>query len=289
MTNKVFYIKIVGAQLVAFAISSYLVTHVFLGPIPVIRSDVQKEVAESPKKIVEYAKELPAIIASAVKEGSVISQKPQNEGSTNSNVPPPWIFDEGPTPLPTSARVITQAPQQPTQAPIPTFDPGPLPTAINQPTSRPQPTGAPTSVPTVRPTSSPSGGGSGGGRQTGNASLEQQTVDEINRRRKEVGLRELRVNSQLTQAARVHSADMSAKNECGHIGSDGSKPSDRVKDAGYSGRAYGETVSCWARTPQQAVDGWWGSPPHHAILTNGTITEIGLGWVNTHQTAVVGL
>lgn len=108
------------------------------------------------------------------------------------------------------------------------------------------------------------------------------------------GLPALSVNAQLTEAARRESRDNSKRGsvgDCSHTGTDGSNFTSRAKDAGYSGFAHGETIGCGHQSAQAIVDAWWNSPGHHAILTNGEITMIGVGWESsnfTAQTAVVG-
>jgi uncharacterized protein YkwD len=291
--DKIKYVKIIVAQAIGFFASYYLVTNVFIGPIPIVRSDVQDDIVHLPQKTVEVIKSAPEKVKNISAIFGKYQKSQQQQKQADAHIPPPWIFGEGPSPLPTSAPIIPTAQQAPTVQPEPTFIIRFPTSSQTQPTSsQTQPTSVPqipTTVPTKAPQPTQTTSGGSGGQQSGNATLEQQTVDEINKRRRDVGLKDLTINAQLTQAARRHSADMSANNFCGHDGKDGSGPFQRTKDAGYTGQAYGETVSCWARTPMQAVDGWWSSPPHHAILTNGSIREIGLGWVNIHQTAVVGM
>jgi uncharacterized protein YkwD len=118
-------------------------------------------------------------------------------------------------------------------------------------------------------------------------------VNLINQRRAAMGLHTLRVNEQLTIATRRHSADIGPKRLCQHNGTDGSSPWSRAKDAGYTGYASGEVVACNYSTAQGAVDGWWNSPGHYAILVGAAPNEIGCGWwVNSEgygwQTCLVG-
>ncbi len=287
--NKIKYVKLIGSQILGFFASYYLVTHVFIGPMPIIRSDFQDDVVHLPQKTVEAVKKAPEQIKKIASAISSYQKSQTQQKQSDAHVPPPWIFGQGPSPLPT-ARVFPTTQNQPTSIPEPTSifrlptrsqqNPTSGPTDIPRATSVPQNTTVPTRAP--QPTSNRP-------PESGNASLEQQTIDEINKRRRDVGLKDVRLNNELTQAARRQSVDMSQNNFCGHNGTDGSNPFQRAKDAGYTGRAYGETVACGARTPLQAVDMWWSSPPHHAILTNNGITEIGLGWVNVSQTAVVGM
>ena len=122
---------------------------------------------------------------------------------------------------------------------------------------------------------------------------ERQMVDLINQRRAGMGLPTLRVNEQLTMASRRHSADIGPKALCQHNGTDGSSPWSRAHDAGYTGYASGEVVACNFSTAQGAVDGWWNSPGHFAILTGASPNEIGCGWwINSEgygwQTCLVG-
>lgn len=122
---------------------------------------------------------------------------------------------------------------------------------------------------------------------------EQQTVDLINQRRAAMGLPTLRVNEQLTMAARRHSADIGPRRLCQHNGTDGSSPWQRAADAGYKGFASGEVVGCNYSTAQGVVDGWWNSPGHFGILVGVSPNDIGCGWwINSEgygwQTCVVG-
>jgi len=48
-------------------------------------------------------------------------------------------------------------------------------------------------------------------------------------------------NNQLEAAAEIHSNDMLTNNYFSHTGFDGSSPGDRIRQAGYSWRKYGDT------------------------------------------------
>jgi uncharacterized protein YkwD len=118
--------------------------------------------------------------------------------------------------------------------------------------------------------------------------MEQQMLQLINQRRKAAGLQEMSLDGNLSTAARNHSAYMSSgRGRCGHVGEGGSSPFDRAKTAGYNGQVIGETVACGYTTAQAAVDGWWSSPPHKAILMSQNGRQIGLGWSNNFQTGLV--
>lgn len=167
-------------------------------------------------------------------------------------------------------------------------------TIISLPTITPIPTIKPTTIPTQvveKPTSAPPPVAlSSAGANL--SAIEQEMVTLINQKRG--SLPALVVNAQLVEAARRESRDNASKgnvNDCSHTGSDGSNFATRAKDVGYTGFASGETIGCGHQSAQAIVDGWWNSPGHHDILTNGQITTIGVGWVagnQTAQSAVVG-
>lgn len=104
-----------------------------------------------------------------------------------------------------------------------------------------------------------------------------QVEELINLRRASVGLPPLFTSQQLRNAAARHANDMASGNFCGHTGSDGSSAQSRMLDAGY-GQPYGEIVACGQVSPAAAVEAWWNSPAHQAIMLCATCTELGAGY-----------
>lgn len=275
------YVKMILAQIGAYFVTIVLIERVFLGPAPTVRAEFIYEVQSLPQTARTYIAETPAKISSFIarlKERKELASK----------TPPPWVFEPVPDEvIPTqsgryagptrSPKESPNDPQQPTsqpQEPLPTDQQRQpdqprevLPTRAPQPT---RPPAQPTSVP-----ASPS-------------TLEQQMLALINQRRKAAGLQEMSLDGHLTTAARDHSSYMSGgRGRCGHVGAGGSSPFDRAKTAGYNGQVIGETVACSYTSAQAAVDGWWSSPPHKAILMSQNGRQIGLGWSNNYQTALV--
>ena len=87
-------------------------------------------------------------------------------------------------------------------------------------------------------------------------------------------------------AAKDHAADQSKTGQTGHVGTDGSKMSDRAKRYGDTHGALGETISYGRNTGlgiivQLLVDDGVPSRGHRAIIMNGTYTQAGLS-VGTH-------
>ncbi|HHX44545.1 MAG TPA: CAP domain-containing protein [Chloroflexi bacterium] len=103
----------------------------------------------------------------------------------------------------------------------------------------------------------------------------------INEARAAEGLPPLAVSPELAQAARRHSADMAAHVQCGHIGSDGSTPGDRIEATGYSWYACGENVAAGYRTPEDVVAAWMGSDGHRAAILSEVYQEMGVGYART--------
>ncbi|MFB6503196.1 MULTISPECIES: CAP domain-containing protein [unclassified Streptomyces] len=99
----------------------------------------------------------------------------------------------------------------------------------------------------------------------------------VNGERDKAGCSPLTLNSELTKAARTHSEDMAAHRNMSHTGSDGSTPGDRITDAGYEWRAYGENVAHGHETPESVMAGWMDSPGHRRNILDCSFKEIGVG------------
>lgn len=269
----------------SFFISIFLIDYLFYNNSPRLRKDFSSNLSRFPKLLASYKEKLFYMTASFVNR------------KVYTYLPRPWIYPF-PSPMPTIRA-------QPTHTPIPTviFSPTPYtpfptniyPTAILTnslfpsptlikplPTATLKPTPIPTEIiPSITPLPP----------IDSLTLIEEATINIINQRRQQMGLVPLTVNFQLVAAARRHSKDISDHNSCGHYGTDGSDPWQRARETGFSGTVYGETVGCGYTTALAVVNGWWGSPPHKAALTNTKIRLIGLGWSTNspwRTTAVVG-
>nr|WP_246398658.1 CAP domain-containing protein [Mycobacterium vicinigordonae] len=99
-----------------------------------------------------------------------------------------------------------------------------------------------------------------------------------------------KMDNRLTEAARRHTLDVLNNPDInGDIGSDGSTPQDRARDAGFPGRAT-ETV---AIVPALAINGidvlgqWWWDPPSRAIMQDCANTAIGVWSENSLNRSVL--
>lgn len=167
------------------------------------------------------------------------------------------------SPTPTATRTITVTPVSSpthTNTPTPTDThvatvPPPLPTATHTPTTTPS-------------TCNPSG----------NGGFESTLIGLINQERQSRGMGMLSPQSQLTTAARNHSADMACNDFFSHTGSDGSLPWDRISAQGYSYSAVAENIFAGSSSAQAAFDAWMNSPGHRDNMLNASYTEIGIGY-----------
>ncbi|MFN3869845.1 MAG: CAP domain-containing protein [Hyphomicrobiaceae bacterium] len=108
--------------------------------------------------------------------------------------------------------------------------------------------------------------------------------DLVNQYRKDHGLKPLKLNPELTAAAKAHSRDLSKWDRISHYGSDGSNPWDRVKRAGYKARLAAENVGTGQASFEEVMKGWKNSPGHNKNLLLADAEHMGLALVNDPKT-----
>lgn len=106
----------------------------------------------------------------------------------------------------------------------------------------------------------------------------------VNAERTSRGMRMLRRDSDLAQAARRHAGDMVRRNYFAHASPSGKTVGDRVREAGYGDPGDGWRVAenlGWGTgaraTPNSLVDEWLASPPHRRSLLDASYRELGVG------------
>ncbi|PZD75294.1 hypothetical protein C1752_00401 [Acaryochloris thomasi RCC1774] len=110
--------------------------------------------------------------------------------------------------------------------------------------------------------------------------VEAEIWHRINQHRQRHGLSPLRVNEQLTQAARAYSKQMADYNFYSHTGVRGDTPRQRVEAQGVSAQLVGENLF---QFPQRgnpvtvAVQGWMGSAGHRRNILMSQMAETGIG------------
>lgn len=119
-------------------------------------------------------------------------------------------------------------------------------------------------------------GGNNNCNYSANGGYASQVIALINQARAAAKLPTLSVNSQLMDAAQMHSADMACNNFLDHTGSDGSWIGDRLSAAGYNTYNYAEIIA--VGSVQNAMEQWAADPPHWEIVLNPGMTQIGAGY-----------
>ena len=119
---------------------------------------------------------------------------------------------------------------------------------------------------------------------------ESQVLAHVNAIRARRGLPALSYNPSLHKAARDHSVEQKRHNYMGHGSPDPRRRTlaQRMKLAGYSGRAFGEVVAKGFRSTQGVVQGWMNSPSHREILLDRELTEAAFSRVGTYWTGNFG-
>ena len=112
----------------------------------------------------------------------------------------------------------------------------------------------------------------------------EKARDIINQYRKDKGLRPLKLNAELSAAAKNHSRDLAKWDRISHYGSDGSNPWDRVKRAGYKAKLTAENVGTGHETFEEVMKGWKESPGHNKNLLLGDAEHMGIALVQDPKT-----
>jgi uncharacterized protein YkwD len=112
----------------------------------------------------------------------------------------------------------------------------------------------------------------------------ERARDIINQYRKDKGLKPLKLNAELTEAAKGHSRDLAKWDRISHYGSDGSNPWDRVKRAGFKARLAAENVGTGQVDFSEVMRGWKESPGHNKNLLLPDATHMGIALVQDPRT-----
>lgn len=106
----------------------------------------------------------------------------------------------------------------------------------------------------------------------------------INAYRAQKGLKPIKLNDKLTEAARKHSEDMAKSDHISHFDADGADAWERVKRTGYPARLAAENIATGQRSLQDVLDGWQHSRSHNANLLLSDAEEIGIAVVYNPST-----
>ena len=106
----------------------------------------------------------------------------------------------------------------------------------------------------------------------------------INAYRKSKGLKPLKLDTTLTEAAKAHSRDLAKWDRISHYGSDGSNPWDRVKRVGYPAKLAAENVGTGQVSIDEVIKGWQASPGHNKNLLLSDAEHMGIALVQDSRT-----
>lgn len=108
---------------------------------------------------------------------------------------------------------------------------------------------------------------------------EKKVVELVNEIRRDNGLSELKINTELCTVARAKSQDMKDKNYFSHTSPTYGSPFDMMKTFGISYRTAGENIAMGYSTPEAVVNAWMNSEGHRANILKASYKEIGVGYV----------
>jgi|GEM_PF-494184 len=127
--------------------------------------------------------------------------------------------------------------------------------------------------------------GSGRSRNYHNVHLDMEKARKlINDYRRSRGLKPLKLDAQLTNAAKAHSRDLARWDRISHYGSDGSSPWDRVKRAGFNAKLAAENVGTGQNSIDEVFKDWQKSPGHNKNLLLADAESMGIALVNDPKT-----
>ena len=139
--------------------------------------------------------------------------------------------------------------------------------------------------PLLFPPDQPPGPGDTPPPAVGLSSEERELVRLINEERATRGLEPLTVRQDLYCSVRRHSDDIGRAGVCGHTGTDGSSPGERLRTCGGTSWS-GEIVACGQRTARGAVDSWLRSPGHSSTMLGRDKRFIGVAMTSNYWTAI---
>ena len=116
------------------------------------------------------------------------------------------------------------------------------------------------------------------------ALIAEEAKQLINDYRRQHGLRPLKLEARLTEAARNHSRDLAKWDRISHYGSDGSNPWDRVKRTGYTPRIAAENVGTGQSSFKEVLKGWKESSGHNKNLLLKDANHMGIALVKAPKT-----
>ena len=111
-----------------------------------------------------------------------------------------------------------------------------------------------------------------------NSNYSTQVLNLVNKHRRENGLKELTLNSNLSNVAQIKADDMKSNDYFSHTSPTYGSPFDMIKQFGISYKTAGENIAKGQKTPEAVVNAWMNSEGHRANILNSNYTQMGLGY-----------
>ncbi|MCP8615972.1 CAP domain-containing protein [Salirhabdus salicampi] len=117
----------------------------------------------------------------------------------------------------------------------------------------------------------------GGQDAEGLSEFERRVVELTNEERRNNGLSELKIDTQLSGIARTKSEDMQANNYFSHTSPTYGSPFDMIRDNGVDYQSAAENIAQGQQSPEEVVQSWMNSEGHRKNILTEEFTHIGVG------------
>lgn len=111
------------------------------------------------------------------------------------------------------------------------------------------------------------------------SSYEQKVAELVNVEREKEGLPALKLDSAISNVARLKSKDMADNNYFAHQSPTYGSAGNMLSQFGIKWSAWGENIASGQRTPESVVTAWMNSSGHRANILSSNYSKIGVGYV----------
>lgn len=111
------------------------------------------------------------------------------------------------------------------------------------------------------------------------SSYEQKVVELVNVERQKAGLPALKLDTAISNVARIKSKDMADNNYFAHQSPTYGSAGDMLSKYGIKWSAWGENIASGQKTPEDVVNAWMNSSGHRANILSSNYSRIGVGYV----------
>lgn len=116
------------------------------------------------------------------------------------------------------------------------------------------------------------------------SSIEQEVVRLVNIERQKEGLAPLKLDTSLSNVARLKSEDMKKKGYFSHTSPTYGSPFDMLKQFNITYKTAGENIAKGQKTAKAVVDAWMNSEGHRRNIMSKSFTHIGVGYTPNYWT-----